>query len=65
MMTPRHRFEMGTSAYIPLTRESNPVKPSISKNREYILPIVGGTIYSNEIAEGQDRETGEELGKIK
>lgn len=52
MMTPRHRFEMGTSAYIPLTRESNPVKPSISKNREYILPIVGGTIYSNEIAEG-------------
>ena len=44
--SPRYRLEMGTSAHIPLARESGMVKPRINKDRKYILPVVGGTIYT-------------------
>lgn len=49
---------MGTSAYIPLARVSDMVKPRINKDRKYILPIVGGTAYSNDRAGGWDTEKG-------
>ena len=58
MTSPRHRIEMGTSAYIPLARVSDMVKPRINKDRKYILPIVGGTAYSNDRAGGWDTEKG-------
>lgn len=35
-------------------------KPSMSKDRKYILPVVGGR--SDDIAEGVDKGKGEELG---
>ena len=51
---------MGTSAHIPLARVSGMVKPRINKDRKYILPVVGGTVYGIDWAEGWDTEKGEE-----
>lgn len=58
MTSPRHRTEMGTSAHIPLARVSDMVKPRINKDRENILPVVGGTVYSNDRAEVWATEKG-------
>ena len=51
---------MGTSACIPLARVSDMVKPRINKDRKYNLPVVGGTVYNNDRAEGWDTEKGKE-----
>ena len=61
MIAPRHRLEMGTSAHIPLARVSDMVKLNINKDRKHILPVLGGTLYSNDIAEGLDTEKCEEF----
>lgn len=52
---------MGTSAHIPLARVSDMVKLNINKDRRHILLVVGGTLYSNDKAEGLDTEKCEEF----